>query len=163
MIRSMARSDKTVVMELIEATNFFRPDELHVAEELVDIYLNHPDQKDYEVVVIESEEHEVAGYLTWGPTALTVGTYDLYWMAVSPKHQGKGYGKKLVEWLEAKVAELRGRMIIVETSSMPKYDPTRRFYSGLNYREIARIPDFYQPGDDRVIYVKQLGLKEKGD
>lgn len=163
MIRSMARSDKTVVMELIEATNFFRPDELRVAEELVDIYLNHPDQKDYEVVVIESEEHEVAGYMTWGPTALTVGTYDLYWMAVSPKHQGKGYGKKLVEWLEAKVAELRGRMIIVETSSMPKYDPTRRFYSGLNYREISRIPDFYQPGDDRIIYVKQLGLKEKGD
>lgn len=163
MIRSMARSDKTVVMELIEATNFFRPDELRVAEELIDIYLNHPDQKDYEVVVIESEEHEVAGYMTWGPTALTVGTYDLYWMAVSPKHQGQGYGKKLVEWLEAKVAELRGRMIIVETSSMPKYDPTRRFYSGLNYREISRIPDFYQPGDDRVIYIKQLGLKEKGD
>jgi ribosomal protein S18 acetylase RimI-like enzyme len=163
MIRSMARSDKTVVMELIEATDFFRPDELHVAEELVDIYLNHPDQKDYEVVVIESEEHEVAGYMTWGPTALTVGTYDLYWMAVSPKHQGKGYGRKLVEWLEAKVAELKGRMIIVETSSMPKYDPTRRFYLGLNYREIARIPDFYQPGDDRIIYIKQLGLKEKGD
>jgi len=156
MIRPMARSDKTVVMELIEATSFFRPEEIHVAEELIDIYLNHPDQKDYEVVVIENEEHEVAGYLTWGPTALSQGTFDLYWMAVSPKHQGKGYGQELVDWLEKKAGMLGGRMIIIETSSQPKYDPTRRFYLSLNYQEIARIPDFYQPGDDRIIYVKRL-------
>jgi ribosomal protein S18 acetylase RimI-like enzyme len=84
-------------------------------------------------------------------------------MAVAPKHQGRGYGKKLVEWLERKVTELKGRMIVVETSSQAKYEPTRRFYLGLDYRETARIPDFYQPGDDRVIYVKQLGLREKGD
>jgi ribosomal protein S18 acetylase RimI-like enzyme len=156
MIRPMARSDKSVVMELIEATDFFRPEEVHVAEELIDVYLNHPDQKDYDVVVIESDEHEVAGYLTWGETAMTVGTYDLYWMAVSPRHQGKGYGRKLVEWLEARVKEIGGRLILIETSSTPKYEPTRRFYSGLNYREIARIPDYYQDGDDRVIYIKRL-------
>lgn len=156
MIRPMARSDKSVVMELIEATAFFRPEEVHVAEELIDVYLNHPDQKDYDVVVIESDEHEVAGYLTWGETAMTVGTYDLYWMAVSPRHQGKGYGRRLAEWLEGRVKEIGGRLIIIETSSTPKYDPTRRFYLGLNYREIARIPDYYQDGDDRVIYIKRL-------
>jgi ribosomal protein S18 acetylase RimI-like enzyme len=156
MIRPMARSDKSVVMELIEATAFFRPEEVHVAEELIDVYLNHPDQKDYDVVVIESDEHEVAGYLTWGETAMTVGTYDLYWMAVSPRHQGKGYGRRLVEWLEGRVREIGGRLIIIETSSTPKYDPTRRFYLGLNYREIARIPDYYQDGDDRVIYIKRF-------
>lgn len=156
MIRPMARSDKSVVMELIEATTFFRPEEVHVAEELIDVYLNHPDQKDYDVVVIESDEHEVAGYLTWGETAMTVGTYDLYWMAVSPRHQGKGYGRRLVEWLEGRVREIGGRLIIIETSSTPKYDSTRRFYLGLNYREIARIPDYYQDGDDRVIYIKRM-------
>jgi len=156
MIRPMARSDKSVVMELIEATAFFRREEVHVAEELIDVYLNHPDQKDYDVVVIESDEHEVAGYLTWGGTPMAVGTYDLYWMAVSPRHQGRGYGRKLVEWLEGRVREIGGRLIIIETSSTPKYDPTRRFYLDLNYREIARIPDYYQDGDDRVIYIKRI-------
>jgi ribosomal protein S18 acetylase RimI-like enzyme len=156
MIRPLARSDKAVVMELIDATGFFRADESCVAEELIDVYLNHPDQKDYMVEVIENDEHEVAGYLTWGPTAMAVGTYDLYWMAVSPRHQGRGYGRTLVEWLEAKVAELQGRLIIIETSSTPKYEPTRRFYLGLDYREVARIPDYYQPGDDRVIYSKHI-------
>ena len=156
MTRPMARSDKSLVMELIEATGFFRADEILVAEELIDVYLNHPDQKDYEVVVIETEDHEIAGYMTWGLTALTIGTYDLYWMAVSPLHQGRGYGRQLVEWLEAKVVELKGRLLIIETSSTPKYEPTRRFYLGLKYREIARIPDYYQDGDDRVIYIKRF-------
>ena len=156
MIRPMARSDKSFVMELIAATDFFRPEEVEVAEELIDIYLTHPDQKDYDVVVIESDEHEVAGYLTWGGTAMAVGTYDLYWMAVSPHHQGKGYGRQLVAWLEARVKELGGRLIIIETSSSPKYEPTRGFYLGLKYREIARIPDYYQDGDDRVIYIKRM-------
>jgi len=156
MIRPMSRSDKTVIMELIAATEFFRPDEVLVAEELIDVYLNHPDQNDYGIVVTENEEHEVTGYMTWGPTAMTIGTYDLYWMAVSPKHQGHGYGRRLVVWLEAKVAELKGRLIIIETSSTPRYESTRRFYLGLGYRETARIPDYYQPGDDRVIYIKHV-------
>ena len=152
----MARADKSFVMELIEATEFFRPEEIQVAEELIDVYLTHPDQKDYDVVVVESDEHEVAGYLTWGGTPMAVGTYDLYWMAVSPRHQGHGYGRALVAWLEARVREIGGRLIIIETSSMPKYEPTRRFYLGLDYKEIARIPDYYQDGDDRVIYVKRM-------
>jgi ribosomal protein S18 acetylase RimI-like enzyme len=155
-IRPMARSDKSFVMELVEATDFFRREEIQVAEELIDVYLTHPDQKDYDVVVLESDEREVAGYLTWGGTPMAVGTYDLYWMAVSPRHQGKGYGRALVAWLEARVRELGGRLIIIETSSMPKYEPTRRFYLGLDYKEIARIPDYYQDGDDRVIYVKRM-------
>ncbi len=156
MIRPMTRSDKPAVMDLIRATGFFRPDELLVAEELIDVYLNRPDQKDYAIVVAETENSDVTGYLTWGPTPMTIGAYDLYWMAVSPKHQGKGIGRELVAWLEKKVAELKGRLILVETSSTARYEPTRRFYLGLNYREIARIPDYYEAGDDRVIYGKPM-------
>jgi ribosomal protein S18 acetylase RimI-like enzyme len=156
MIRPMRKDDRVAVRSLIEATEFFRPDEIVVAEELIDVYLHHPNQKDYDIVVVETPEGAVAGYMTWGSTPLTLGTYDLYWMAVSPAHQGKGYGRQLVEWLEAKVKALGGRIIIIETSSVPKYDPTRRFYLGLGYREIARLPEFYAPGDDRVIYMKRL-------
>jgi ribosomal protein S18 acetylase RimI-like enzyme len=156
MIRPMKSSDKAAVMGLIEATNFFHAHEVIVAEELVDVYLNVPDQKDYQVIVIEDAEGNVAGYLTFGPTPMAVGVYDLYWMAVDPKAQGLGYGRKLVEWLEDHVRAERGRLIIIETSSSPKYEPTRRFYLGLKYTEVARIPDYYQNGDDRVIYTKRM-------
>jgi ribosomal protein S18 acetylase RimI-like enzyme len=49
---------------------------------------------------------------------------------------------------------------MIETSSQPKYLPTRKFYEKLGYREMARIPDFYRPGDDRVIFGKYLEEKE---
>jgi ribosomal protein S18 acetylase RimI-like enzyme len=156
MIRPMTRADRPAVLALIGATGFFRPGEIRVAEELLDIYLDQSGQKDYAVVVVEDETGSVAGYLTYGPTPLTRGTYDLYWMAVAPASQGRGHGRALVAWLEHRAREAGGRMIVIETSSTPKYDPTRRFYLGLDYAEVARIPDFYEAGDDRVIYAKRL-------
>ena len=156
MIRSMESGDKDPVIILIKATDMFTPEEVIVAEEIIDTYLNQSHQKDYDIVVVENAERRVAGYLSYGPTALTDGTYDLYWMAISPRDQGKGYGKKLVEWLERKIKESHGRMIIIETSSQPKYHPTRQFYLGLGYKEVARIPDFYKSGDDRIIYTKYI-------
>ena len=77
-------------------------------------------------------------------------------MAVSPKEQGRGLGKELVRWLEQTVARLKGRLILIETAGQPKYHRTREFYLGLDYKEVARVPDFYRPGDDRIIYTKKI-------
>lgn len=156
MIRFMKKNDRQTVLALIDATDMFTPEEIVIAEELIDAFLDQPDQKDYTVIVIENENNRVVGYLCYGPTPLTYGTYDLYWMAVSPQEQGRGYGKQLVHWLEEKVKEANGRLIVIETSSQPKYEPTRQFYLRLAYKEVARIADFYKPGDDRVIYVKHF-------
>ena len=156
MVRPMAPADKPAVMDLIKTTDMFTPAEIEVAEELIDDYLLKPDQKDYRVVIVETGDGGVGGYLTWGPTPLAEGVYDLYWMAVSPKEQGRGLGKELVRWLEQTVARLDGRMIIIETAGQPKYRPTREFYLRLEYKEVARVPDFYKPGDDRIIYTKYM-------
>lgn len=160
MLRPMAKDDRQPVLELIRATGFFNEAEIQVATELIDIYLNNPDQRDYHIVVVEDESGKVAGYMTYGPTPLTEGTWDLYWIAVSPGAQGKGYGRQLVNWLEDRVRESGGRLILIETSSQPKYLPTRKFYEKLGYAEIARIPDFYRPEDDRVIFGKYFRSKE---
>ncbi len=160
MVRPMTSVDRERVMEIIRATRFFVPDEIKVAEELIDIYLSQPEQQDYQIVVAEDENGKVAGYMTYGPTPLTEGTWDLYWIAVSPEVQGQGYGQLLVRYLENEVKKKGGRLVMIETSSQPKYLPTRKFYEKLGYREMARIPDFYRPGDDRVIFGKYLGEKE---
>ena len=154
MIRPMRPEDKGPVLNLVRATGMFTPAEIDVAEELLEVYLGQPEQKDYRVVVVENDEKDVVGYMTWGPTPLAEDAYDLYWMAVSPAEQGKGRGKALVRWLEDEVRKRNGRMVVIETSSQPKYQATRQFYIDLDYREVARVPDFYKPGDDRVIYAK---------
>jgi ribosomal protein S18 acetylase RimI-like enzyme len=158
MIRAMEARDKGPVLGLIRATGFFTDAEVGVAEELMDVYLEKPDQRDYHVVVIvdvvDDGEKDIAGYMTWGPTPLAEDAYDIYWMAVAPSEQGKGRGKELVRWLEDDIRRRDGRVIIIETSSQPKYLGTRQFYIDLKYKEVARVPDFYRAGDDRVIYAK---------
>ncbi len=154
MIRPMERSDRDRALGLARRTGFFTEAEVAVAEELMDVYLDRPGQRDYDVIVVGTAAGAVEGFLIWGPTPLTEGTYDLYWMAVDPASQGRGHGTALVRWLEEKVRSLGGRLIVIETSSQPKYAPTRNFYLGLSYTEKARVPDFYKPGDDRVIYTK---------
>lgn len=152
----MTREDRRTVLDIIQATEMFTPDEIAVAGELIDIYLDQPQQGDYCLVVAENQNGRVVGYLSYGPTPLTEGTYDLYWMAVATGEQGRGHGRELVNWLEEEVRAAGGRMILIETSSQPKYEKTRRFYAGLNYKEVSCIPDFYRRGDDRITYVKYL-------
>ncbi len=43
-------------------------------------------------------EHDgrLAGWICWGPTPCTLGTYDLYWMAVDPALHGGGIGTALL-------------------------------------------------------------------
>lgn len=85
---------------------------------------------------------------------MTDRTYDLYWIAVDPEQQRRGIGDELLLYVEAQLRAENGRMLMIETSSQPKYEPTHRFYLKHRYREVARIPDFYSKGDDRVIYQK---------
>lgn len=156
MVRPMKPEDREIVLDIVRTTKMFTPAEIPVAQELIDIYLDQPGQKDYCLAVVENGSGAVAGYIAYGPTPLTNGTYDLYWIAVAPDQQSSGFGRELMNWLEEKAAAGGGRMVLIETSSQPRYEPTRRFYAGLGYREVSRIPDFYKPGDDRITYLKRI-------
>ncbi len=157
----MKEQDRQVVLDIVEATGMFTPEEILCAREQVDIFLGQPGQKDYYLVVVENDEGRVVGYMSYGPTPLTDGAFDLYWMAVAPEVQGRGYGRELVGWLEDRVREEGGRLILIETSSQAKYKSTRHFYKKLGYREVSRIPDFYKPGDDKITFAKYLRPKER--
>jgi ribosomal protein S18 acetylase RimI-like enzyme len=97
----------------------------------------------------------LAGWICWGATPCTVGTWDLYWMAVEPTLHGAGVGTALLAEMERRLAGT-ARLIVVETAGRPDYAATRAFYGARGYSVAARIPDFYQPGDDLVVYVKRL-------
>ena len=100
-------------------------------------------------------EGRLVGWICWGPTPCTQGTYDLYWMAVDPTAQHGGVGTALMAEMERRLKG-RARLIIVETAGRPAYAATRAFYGARGYRPTARIPDFYAPGDDLVVYIKNL-------
>ncbi len=153
--------DRDAINRILSNTDMFTKAEIEVAMELVDIFLTNQHQKDYIISVAEENRKEVVGYVCYGPTPATEGTFDLYWIAVSPGMQNKGVGKTLLLFTENEVKKAKGRMIIIETSSQPKYEATRQFYLRNQYPLEAQIKDFYRPDDDRLIFVKRLQNSEE--
>ncbi|HZA50124.1 MAG TPA: GNAT family N-acetyltransferase [Myxococcaceae bacterium] len=124
------------------------------ALELVDLAIR-PSNNDYQSLVAV-KDGTIVGYVCYGPTPMTQGTFDLYWIASEPSARGKGVGSALVSAMEADLRRRNGRLVRVETSAMEAYGPTRGFYAAMKYREEARFRDFYQPGEDLIILSKRL-------
>jgi len=153
-IRPMVVNDKPALMRILRNTPEFKPFEVVVAGELIDDYLENP-ASDYFHLIAESGS-DLLGYICYGPTPLTDGTWDVYWMAVDHNRQGQGIGGRLLEAAEAKMVDAEARLIIIETSTTPSYEKTQRFYLSHNYEIIATIPDFYAPGDGKLILQKRF-------
>jgi ribosomal protein S18 acetylase RimI-like enzyme len=131
----------------------FRPSEVAIAVELLDRAAAGDD--DYRFVGA-FDGADLVGYACWGPTPGTEGTFDLYWIAVDASRQGGGVGSQLLAHVERTLQAGGGRLIVVETSSRADYAPTRAFYERRGYTRAATLPGYYAPGDNLVIYLKEL-------
>jgi ribosomal protein S18 acetylase RimI-like enzyme len=152
-LRPVERAHRARLETLVRDTGLFREAEVRTAVELLDEALDGDD--DYRFLGAFDGD-ELVGYACFGPTPDTVGTFDLYWIAVDKQRQGSGIGTQLVTAVEQTLSAVDGRLIVVETSSRSDYDATRRFYEAKGYTRAATIPGYYAPGDDLVIYIKDL-------
>jgi GNAT superfamily N-acetyltransferase len=151
----MSDEDKPHITKILRDTPEFKPFEVVIAEELIDSYLDDPVGSGYHILVAEVDS-TVEGYICYGPTPLTEGTWDIYWVAVSQEKQGQGIGSALMKSVEKEIVKAKGRLAIIETSSTSAYEKTRNFHLSQGYEVICRIPDFYTPGDDKLILQKRL-------
>jgi ribosomal protein S18 acetylase RimI-like enzyme len=159
-LRPAIASDRPRILEILTATARFTRQEIGWAMELVDAAIERPEKGEYAAHVLEEPDsgpnRMVQGYVLFGPTPMTDGVFDLYWIAVDPKQQGQGFGQVLLRFVENEVRRQSGRMLLIETSSKRSYAPTIRFYQRAGYHEISRIKDFYRIEDDKVVFSKQL-------
>jgi ribosomal protein S18 acetylase RimI-like enzyme len=151
----MSAEDKPRITEILRGTPEFKPFEVTVAEELIDCYLEDTLNSGYHILVAHVDS-TVAGYICYGPAPLTEGTWDIYWVAVARKKQGQGIGGALMKSAEKEIVKAKGRLSIIETSSTSAYEKTRHFHVSQGYQIVACIPDFYTPGDDKLILQKRL-------
>ena len=154
-IRGVSHGDLDDILALARRTGVFTSRELAVIKELVEIQLGNPNQEDYRSFIVEADSH-IVGFACCGPTPMTDGTYDLYWIFVDPSHQGRAIGSALLGEVEKAIRRAKGRMVIVDTSSTRPYLPARRFYQKHGLRKVAEVKHYYRPGDSRLTYVKRF-------
>jgi ribosomal protein S18 acetylase RimI-like enzyme len=132
----------------------FTREELSVALELLDAALAEPGGE-YRVLCADLDG-ALAGYVCFGPTPMTEGTWDLYWIVTHPDARGNGVARTLVARMESELRALGARLVRVETSRLDGYGAAHAFYQRLAYPVVAVMPDFYKPGDDLLVMLKRL-------
>jgi GNAT superfamily N-acetyltransferase len=157
-LRPLSAADRGRIEDITRAVGLFRDDEIPVALEVLDEAVREGGSQSYTALGADVDGRLV-GWICWGPTPCTLGTYDLYWMAVEPELQGSGIGSALLGEMERRLAGL-ARLIIIETTGRPDYAATRAFYQARGYAPVSTIPDFYAPGDDQVVFVKTVSGKQ---
>jgi hypothetical protein len=71
-------------------------------------------------------------------------------------------GHVLLTQVENEIRARGGRLLLVETSATSGYALARHLYETSRYRCQAVIHDFYAPGDDLMVYVKDVGADQRG-
>lgn len=151
----MVDDDREEVMRIVQESAEFNRLDCEIAAEVIDDYLDNPVEAGYFVTVAETDE-AVVGYVAYGLTPLTIGTWDIYWIAVDPEMKGQGIGTMLLEDAEKEITGAKGYLILIETSGKVEYDNTRGFYERRGYSIASTIRDFYAPGDDLVTFEKRF-------
>jgi len=144
------------VRSLVASTGYFNTAEVEVAAELVGERLTKGIRSGYHFVLAERGARLVA-YACYGPILGTQDSFDLFWIAVAPEEQGKGLGSQVYTRAETAMAKAGASRIYADTSSSDRYAGSRGFYQSMGFREQARLPDFYAPGDSKIVYAKDLG------
>ena len=154
-IRPLTSGDRDRVQALLLDTGAFQPHEMDVAMELVDIVLTKPGQQDYRACVLD-QDGAIVAYACFGQNPMTRYTYDLYWIATRTGRTRRGHGREIYEFVENEIRQRGGRQVMIETSSKSAYEGSQVFYQKIGCSLAARLPNFYDEGDDLLIYWKRL-------
>jgi ribosomal protein S18 acetylase RimI-like enzyme len=155
MIRPTTPEETNLLVALTDETGVFKPHEVVALREVLDDY--HESNREYGHRAVTYEDHgKPIAFAYFAPADMTDRTWYLYWIAVSKRIQAKGIGGKLLKYAEEEIRKANGRVLFIETSSLPHYNLTRSFYIKQGYESAAVLKDYYSDGDDMVVFRKHL-------
>jgi ribosomal protein S18 acetylase RimI-like enzyme len=159
MIRPIQPEDSEALIALTTATGHFKPIELATLREVLNDYHKEDRIAGHRSFLWE-EDGRLVGYVYYAPAPMTDRSWYLYWIAVASDTQGRGYGGRMLEFVERDVRDRGGRMLLVETSLLAHYESTRRFYFKYGYTAVAQIADYYAEGDGLIVFAKRFSVPE---
>ena len=156
MIRPTVPAETDALVAMTDATGLFKPMEIEALREVLDDFfaVNH----EHGHVAITCEENgELLGFAYYAPAAMTDRSWYLYWIVVRKHLQARGTGSRLLKYLEDDIrVNHHGRVLFVETGSLPHYELTRKFYLKNGYEQHALLKDYYAAGDSMVVFRKEF-------
>eukprot|EP00538_Stauroneis_constricta_P012174 CAMPEP_0119551770 /NCGR_PEP_ID=MMETSP1352-20130426/4936_1 /TAXON_ID=265584 /ORGANISM="Stauroneis constricta, Strain CCMP1120" /LENGTH=162 /DNA_ID=CAMNT_0007597885 /DNA_START=162 /DNA_END=651 /DNA_ORIENTATION=- len=158
MIRPITKQDIPAIKNIIDSTELF-PSEM--LDDMVQGHLDNPEtSSEVWLTEVDEKDNDTPISVVYAvPEKMTVGTYNALVAAVSKNVQGKGHGSKLMKHLENELkATKEARILLVETSGTDDFKQTRSFYEKNGYEKEARIRDYFEPGDDKIVYRKDLNV-----
>jgi len=81
-------------------------------------------------------------------------------LAVAPTHRRRGIGRRLLFWLEE--TALTAGTFVVGLELRVGNEAARAFYHTLGYRELARIPGYYQGVEAAIRMVRDVRASRAG-
>lgn len=151
-IRPIKLEDIPDLKDIIQTSGLF-PAEL--LDDMTSDYFTNPGETT-DIWLTLTIDGKPIGIAYCAPERLTEGTYNLYLIAIHSTQQGKGLGKQFLQYIESLLEVKGNRKLLVETSGLPEFHLTRKFYDQCNYQREAMIKDFYREGDDKIIFSKKL-------
>lgn len=155
MIRPSTRREIDTFVAMAAATKMFKPAEVDALREVYDDFFDGNSEFGHHCLTL-LEDNKVAGFAYFGPDNIANGAWELWWIVVDQSLQGQGRGGKLLADSEKIARDSGARLMFIDTSSLPQYEPTRKFYLKHGYEKEAELRDYYAPGDSKVIYRKVL-------
>jgi ribosomal protein S18 acetylase RimI-like enzyme len=149
-IRPVMPGDIPALKATIDANGLFPSDML---DDMISDYFDNENGSNFWFTYEDGEPVAIA---YCAPERMTEGTWNLYLIAVHPDYQGKGLGTSMLHYIEQMLAARGERVLLVETSGLASFERTRAFYRKCGYEEEARIREFYQVGEDKIIFRKFL-------
>jgi ribosomal protein S18 acetylase RimI-like enzyme len=155
MIRPTRPTDIDPLVSLAETTGVFKPHEIEALREVLDDYFAGEREFGHICETYESDK-VVLGFAYYAPIPMTDRSWQLWWIAVTKQTQAKGIGGKLLKHVEETIRQKNGRLLLLETSALPYYELTRKFYLKHGYDQEATVRDYYSDGDSMVMFWKRL-------
>lgn len=148
--------DRPVLQAILESSGFFYEYEVEVALSLFDeTHEKGQDGSGYHWLMAR-ENGDLLGFSVFGPNPSALYSWDLYWIALDERLRNRHIGTRLFE-ASCRAAAARGaRTLWIETAGRPLYASTRSFYEKRGCTLAATLHDFYAPGDDKLIYFRDL-------
>jgi GNAT superfamily N-acetyltransferase len=155
MIRDTVPADTPELLEVATETGVFKPLEIQALREVLDDF-HETNRGEGHIAVTAEEDGKILGFAYYAPAAMTIGTWHLYWIFIRKNLQARGLGGELLRRAENDIRQRQGRVLFIETGSLPHYELTRRFYLKNQYEQEAVLRDFYAAGDSMVVFRKAL-------